>query len=103
MDVLGVAVSDELHHRWRQWLAPETLGEIQSARAPDPGTLRDLLKARLLAASKSNSKEAKDLYAKDPEHTRVIRFRRNFGKSAALAAGFDESRYDVIFTTSFDL
>lgn len=45
----------------------------------------------------------RDLHAKDPEHTRIVRFRRNFGKSAALAAGFDTSRYDVIFTMDADL
>ncbi|HXG67633.1 MAG TPA: glycosyltransferase family 2 protein [Blastocatellia bacterium] len=34
---------------------------------------------------------------------RYIRFRRNFGKSAALAAGFDAARYDIIATMDADL
>jgi glycosyltransferase involved in cell wall biosynthesis len=34
---------------------------------------------------------------------RYIRFRRNFGKSAALAAGFNAARYDVIVTLDADL
>jgi glycosyltransferase involved in cell wall biosynthesis len=34
---------------------------------------------------------------------RFIRFRRNFGKSAALAAGFDMARYEVIATMDADL
>lgn len=34
---------------------------------------------------------------------RFIRFRRNFGKSAALAAGFRSARYDVIVTIDADL
>ena len=34
---------------------------------------------------------------------RFIRFRRNFGKSAALAAGFRAARYDVILTMDADL
>src|SRR5215467_5365062 len=34
---------------------------------------------------------------------RYIRFRRNFGKSAALAAGFRDTRYDVIATMDADL
>ena len=34
---------------------------------------------------------------------RYIRFRRNFGKSAALAAGFRLSRYDVVVTMDCDL
>ena len=34
---------------------------------------------------------------------RCIRFRRNFGKSAALAAGFSAARYNVIVTMDGDL
>jgi glycosyltransferase involved in cell wall biosynthesis len=34
---------------------------------------------------------------------RYIRFRRNFGKSAALAAGFRAARYDIIATLDADL
>jgi glycosyltransferase involved in cell wall biosynthesis len=34
---------------------------------------------------------------------RYIRFRRNFGKSAALAAGFRAARYEVIVTMDADL
>src|SRR6476619_1367183 len=34
---------------------------------------------------------------------RYIRFRRNFGKSAALAAGFRAARYDTIATLDADL
>jgi glycosyltransferase involved in cell wall biosynthesis len=34
---------------------------------------------------------------------RYLRFRRNFGKSAALAAGFRAARYDVIATMDADL
>jgi len=35
--------------------------------------------------------------------SRYIRFRRNFGKSAALAAGFRAARYDIIATMDADL
>jgi glycosyltransferase involved in cell wall biosynthesis len=35
--------------------------------------------------------------------SRYIQFRRNFGKSAALAAGFRAARYDVIATMDADL
>ena len=38
----------------------------------------------------------------DPS-VRYIRFRRNFGKSAALAAGFRAARYDIIATLDADL
>ena len=34
---------------------------------------------------------------------RVIRFRRNFGKAAALRAGFDAARGDGVFTMDADL
>lgn len=43
-----------------------------------------------------------DLHAAD-RHVRVIQFRRNFGKSAALAAGFASAQSDVIFTVDGDL
>jgi glycosyltransferase involved in cell wall biosynthesis len=37
------------------------------------------------------------------ERVRVVRFARNFGKSAALAAGFSEARGDIIVTLDGDL
>jgi glycosyltransferase involved in cell wall biosynthesis len=36
-------------------------------------------------------------------HVRYVRFRRNFGKSAALAAGFQTARFGVIATLDADL
>src|ERR1700704_2455597 len=42
------------------------------------------------------------LQALDP-HLRVIRFRRNFGQTAAFAAGFDHARGRVIVTSDGDL
>ncbi len=44
-----------------------------------------------------------ELHAADPEHVRIIRFRRNFGKSAALAAGFEHSRFEIVLTMDADL
>lgn len=37
------------------------------------------------------------------KHVRVIRFRRNFGQSAALAAGFEETCAEVVVTMDGDL
>src|SRR5262245_29521451 len=37
------------------------------------------------------------------ERVRGIRFRRNFGKAAALSAGFDAARGDVVVTLDADL
>ena len=42
------------------------------------------------------------LQAADP-HLRVIRFRRNFGQTAAFAAGFDHARGRLIVTSDGDL
>ncbi|MEI6971339.1 MAG: glycosyltransferase family 2 protein [bacterium] len=36
-------------------------------------------------------------------HMRLIRFRRNFGQTAAMSAGFRESRGDIIITMDADL
>src|SRR5919107_987134 len=42
------------------------------------------------------------LQAGDP-HVRVIRFRRNFGQTAAFSAGFDHARGRIIVTSDGDL
>jgi glycosyltransferase involved in cell wall biosynthesis len=42
------------------------------------------------------------LHAKN-DNVRVVRLRRNFGKSAALAAGFEEARGDIVVTIDADL
>ena len=41
--------------------------------------------------------------ARDHPNVRGIRFRRNFGKAAALVAGFDAARGDLILTMDADL
>lgn len=46
--------------------------------------------------------EIKKLYSKDPR-VKAIRFRGNFGKSAALQVGFGQARGDIIFTLDADL
>jgi len=43
------------------------------------------------------------LHLQDPEHVRVLSFRRNFGKTAGLVAGFDNCRGQVIITMDADL
>ncbi len=37
------------------------------------------------------------------KHVKIIRFRRNYGKSAALAVGFDKSQGNVVITMDADL
>jgi len=48
-------------------------------------------------------KELKQLHDENPGIVRVIRFRKHFGKTPALVAGFSRSRGDVIFTMDGDL
>lgn len=40
---------------------------------------------------------------KDPDHIRVVSFRRNFGQTAAIAAGIDYARGDIIVLLDADL
>ena len=47
--------------------------------------------------------ELKKLHDEYPGVVRVIRFRRNFGKTAALVAGFSRCRGSIIFTMDGDL
>jgi glycosyltransferase involved in cell wall biosynthesis len=44
----------------------------------------------------------KQLHEQDPR-VKVIRFRRNFGKAAALMAGFDHAEGETVFTMDADL
>jgi glycosyltransferase involved in cell wall biosynthesis len=44
-----------------------------------------------------------ELYQQDPTHVRVIQFRRNFGKMAAMTAGFARARGEIIITLDADL
>jgi len=45
----------------------------------------------------------RSLFEGDPGHIRVIQFRRNFGKTAALTAGFNEAQGQLIITMDADL
>lgn len=44
----------------------------------------------------------KEIAGRDP-HLRVVKFRRNFGQSAAMAAGFEHARGEVVVTMDGDL
>src|SRR6187455_1141394 len=45
----------------------------------------------------------KRLVEADPEHVRAVIFRRNFGQTAAIAAGIDHSRGSIIILLDADL
>jgi glycosyltransferase involved in cell wall biosynthesis len=47
--------------------------------------------------------ELKQLHGEFPGVVRVIRFRRNFGKTPALVAGFSRCRGEIVFTMDGDL
>ena len=68
----------------------EKLSQAYEVIAVDDGS-RDRSFARL-----------RELAAHDPR-LRVVRFRRNFGQTAAFAAGFDRARGNVIVTIDADL
>jgi len=45
----------------------------------------------------------KDLAQKDPRHVQVVVFRRNYGQTAAIAAGIDHSDGDIVILMDADL
>ncbi|MFN8413219.1 MAG: glycosyltransferase family 2 protein [Anaerolineales bacterium] len=45
----------------------------------------------------------KEQASKDPEHVRVVTFRRNFGQTAAIAAGIDHAEGDIIVLLDADM
>jgi glycosyltransferase involved in cell wall biosynthesis len=47
--------------------------------------------------------ELQKLYQEHPDTLEIIRFRKNFGKTPALVAGFSHCRGDVVFTMDGDL
>ena len=54
--------------------------------------------------SRDNSLQVlQEFAAKDTEHVRVISFRRNFGQTAAIAAGLDYSQGEIIILLDADL
>lgn len=61
------------------WLSEDTANELRAARNPSPDTIRSLLEARLLLASKSE--QAKELYKKamksDPEYAKAFEDMKN--------------------------
>jgi len=54
--------------------------------------------------SSDNSFEVlKSLVEKDPEHVRVVAFRRNFGQTAAITAGIDHAQGEIIVLMDADM
>jgi glycosyltransferase involved in cell wall biosynthesis len=54
--------------------------------------------------SRDNSFDVlRSLVEKDPEHVRVVSFRRNFGQTAAITAGIDNAQGEIIVLLDADL
>ena len=74
--------------------AAELLAQMQK-----PGQFNKTMGPKFIA----KVEEVKKLHDEHPAVVRAIRFRRNFGKTPALVAGFSRSRGDIIFTMDGDL
>ena len=54
--------------------------------------------------SQDNSlQKIRELLKKDPEHLQAVVLRRNFGQTAAIAAGIDQAKGDIIVLLDADL
>lgn len=76
--------------------------EIAEAMAPHPHWPYEIIFVDD-GSSDASFKRMEGLHATDPEHVRVIRLRRNFGQTAAMSAGFDAAKGDVIVPMDADL
>ena len=54
-------------------------------------------------SSDSSLQVLERLAAEDPDHTRVVALRRNFGQTAAIAAGIDHSMGDILILMDADM
>jgi glycosyltransferase involved in cell wall biosynthesis len=54
-------------------------------------------------SSDGSCKVLEELAVRDPEHTRVVELRRNFGQTAAIAAGIDHAYGEVIVLMDADM
>ncbi len=54
-------------------------------------------------SSDSSLQVLEKLAAEDPDHTRVVALRRNFGQTAAIAAGIDHSQGDILILMDADM
>lgn len=80
---------------------PLLFDAIQNALAPLNQTWELIL---VDDGSKDGSARALELlHGRDPLRVRVIEFRRNFGQTAAIAAGIDHARGDIIVLLDADL
>jgi len=76
--------------------------EVRNAMAKTPQHRYELILVD--DGSRDNSFAViESLFEKDPEHVRGIQLRRNFGQTAAMAAGFDAAKGEIIIPMDADL
>ncbi len=81
---------------------PQLHREVSAAFANHPHLEYELILVD--DGSKDRSYEVmRSLYESDPAHVRAIQLRRNFGQTAAMAAGFDAATGDLIAPMDADL
>jgi glycosyltransferase involved in cell wall biosynthesis len=82
----------------------ESLGELYASIVESVGPLRKPFEIIFIDDGSTDRSFAvlEELHSKD-SRVKVVRFRRNFGKSAALSVGFHEARGDFVVTMDADL
>lgn len=84
----------------------ENLGQLHQATHDALDCYPDLSWELILVddgSSDGSTQALAELTERDPEHTRVVELRRNFGQTAAIAAGIDYSEGDVIVLMDADM
>jgi glycosyltransferase involved in cell wall biosynthesis len=82
---------------------PELLGRLDEASATLAGAGHTVEILLVDDGSRDGTPTLLKEATKGRPHLRVLRFARNFGQTAALAAGFDAARGDVIVPLDADL
>jgi len=76
--------------------------EISDALETLPGAVYEVIFVDD-GSSDASYKILRELHEKDAQHVRLIRLRRNFGQTAAMAAGFHAAQGNVIVSMDADL
>ena len=83
----------------------ENLRELHRELSPVLDNLSDDVASEIIYVDDGSSDGSfeilRELYEEDPR-VKVIRFRKNYGQTAALAAGFDHATGDVVITMDAD-